>query len=159
MEKDLYLFVQSLLPASIQTYDWFNNQFETEEDDDPFEVPAVFIEILPYQTLSEGRLRQRAQITFNLHIGQHLYSRPGKGSKRQTKALDHLKLCDDIFAALSGKNNQNNISSLKRTGVEPNHNYDGYIVHIHTYQCGITTDAAIKNTVPLPEDTPFEVEV
>jgi hypothetical protein len=159
MDKDIYLFVQGLIPATVQTFDWWNNQFETEEDEDPFEVPAVFMEILPYQTISEGRLRQRANITFNLHIGQHLYSRPGKGSKRQSKAMDHFKLCDDIFAALSGKNNNNNISSLKRTGVAPNHNYEGYIVHVHTYTCGVTTDASIHPTIPIPADTPVLIDI
>lgn len=152
MEKELYLFIQGLMPDNIKTFDWFNDQFNTEDDEDPFEVPAVFIEIQPYQTFDEGRLRQRAQIAFNLHIGQHLYSRPAKGSKRQLKALDHLLLCDDIFAALSGKNNTK-ISTIKRIGVISNQRFDNYMVHIHTYQCGVTSDVSVRATTP-PTTTP-----
>lgn len=157
METALFLFIQTLLQGipEVKHFDWFNDQFNTEEDELPFQTPAVFIEILPYQTQSLGKLRQAADIRFNLHVGQQLYANTRRGAKEQTKALSHLNLNDLVFAALHGKFsdspiNNSTIGTINRTDVNPNHNFQGYIIHITSFKTRLISDNAVIPTQPIP---------
>ena len=160
MEKALFLFIQTLVTAvkEVKHYDWFNDQFNTQADELPFPTPAVFIQIMPFETKSLGKLRQSADINFRLHIGQQLYENMRKGSRSQSKALEHFTLCDSIFAALHGKRKPDNndgaiIGTLSRTNVTPDHRFEGYIIHIHDFKTRLVADNAVPPTTPIAPGT------
>jgi hypothetical protein len=158
METALFLFIQTLLQSvtDIKHFDWYNDQFNSEEDELPFPTPAVFLEIMPYQTQSLGKLRQAADIQFMLHVGQQLYSNTRRGAKAQSKALSHLNLNDLVFAALHGKYsdepiNNSTIGTINRTSVNPDHRFSGYIIHIISFKTRLISDNAVIPTVPVSE--------
>ncbi len=160
METALFLFIQSLLATvpEVKHYDWFNDQFNTQEDELPFQTPSVFIQVMPYQTTSMGKLRQSADINFRLHIGQHLYSNTRRGSRNQSKALDHLLLNDLVYAALNGKRQPDKnegaiVGTISRTGVTPDHHFDGYIIHIMDFKTRLLDDKAVVPTTPIAAHT------
>lgn len=133
----------------VKYFDMFNDQFNNESDELPFEVPAVFIEILPIEWMSLGRKAQEAEVDFNIHIGTESLSETSnlETDKERNAGLYHLQLADKVFTALHGLTAQG-IGSISRRGTIPDNNHGQGIVTIIPFKCRLFDDFAIAATIP-----------
>lgn len=163
MEKKLFLFLQSLLlnnSLGIKHFDWFNNQPFDPESTATYKTPAVFLQILPYKPKTYRGNRQIADINFVLHIEKQAPKPMSnvRGTQPQLAALDHLDLIQNIFVKLQGAGDNNNgIGPLLRIGVNPDHDYRQNIVHNETFSSRVIDDSAVRETTPIPSNTPLQI--
>ncbi len=159
MKTELFEFVQTKLAGitSIKHFDWWNNQPNTEEEEDGFECPAVFIEILPHTVNALGRKRLTAEIEFVLHLVQQPTKRTVRGHRQQAEALRRLKT-DALIKALKGKNNGATIGSLSLVYELPDNNYKLYNDNRVQFKTRMVSDVAVLPTVPLPDGVRGEVD-
>ena len=159
MNEELLIFIEEKLEATgIRHYDFWNDQITTLKKEDPFHVPAVFLEIMPYETQNLGRKRIAAEITFTLHHVFQQYERTRRSSRRRNEAVQKRTGMEDIIAALKGKNNGSTIGSISVGTVIPDHRWEGYIDQRQQFKVRMYSDAAVRPTIPVPEGTKTRVK-
>ena len=150
---------------------YFGQDEKTQEEDEfPFNCPAIFFEweSLPFESV--GQKKQQAPGAFKLHILsdviQEVSNKEGKAIRN--KGHEHLLLLDKVFYQLQGFNSsqlpefQNGCSfnTISRTGLpelyRPN---DIMIKHIMTFKTLLTDVAAVTSTIPIPHPQNIELNL
>lgn len=111
--------------SELQTVRLFNNQFDSEDVENAFNYPAVFIEIANIEYDNGQGLLQKANYTFTLHCG--FYS-------LDTEDTTVLTTIDNIHAAVHGLEGQD-YTPLKLVGASPDNNHNQVIVETMTFEC------------------------
>lgn len=122
----------------IRTFDLWNEQISFLEQEEPFDVPAVFIEFRPVKWTGGGT--QTADVTLRLHIVT-----PWKGSSRedggfQQQALERFDLLDRMdrhLFNLSGDDGNISFSLFRRTGSSTNHNHEELVEDVTDFTCKV----------------------
>ncbi len=126
----------------IKELNFWNNQYEFYED--TFGLPAVFIEFksIPFQTV--GKHIQKADMSFDLHIGSKVIGKGSYGNQFMNQFLAHLELIDSVNYWMTGFRGDF-FSSISRTGFTADQYYATVIDHIVSYRCIIKDDSATRN--------------
>lgn len=122
----------------IRTFDLWNEQVSFLEQEEPFAVPAVFIEFLPVKWNTLSGNAQRAEVTLRLHIVTSWDGSSRDGSEFQQQSLDRFDLLDRIdrhLFNLMGKNKLTEFNMFRRTGSSTNHNHEELVEDIGDYTC------------------------
>jgi hypothetical protein len=140
MRKNLYNFLLGILeniPAIVgdgvlmQHIDVWNNQYFALEDEQPFPVPAVFIEFQPITMRLMGRGRCEAEVIFNLHIIAD--SRSGEYADSSIQAFNVIEA---VQRALHGKSsNEHLIGTITCINSETDNNFSELMHNIETFSC------------------------
>lgn len=96
MLKYIYLIIKARLEAEIASLPvvaWYNNQYNQDDPEALFAVPAVYIEFLPVPLTDYGRRIQGGDVTFRIHLVTEYYD-------DDDETLAHFDLSNDIFATL-----------------------------------------------------------
>lgn len=119
-------------------FDLWNKNVMYLVKEQPFDSPAVFIEILPirWNTLSARQKEQMAEITFRLHIVSRFYSQTHSTSPIQSEALDYLELGDKVRRTLHGTR-INNTATIIHVSSSFDVSHDTYIQSIEDYRCAV----------------------
>ncbi len=138
----------------IKHVDWWNSQPEFEDEDLPFNRPAVFIEFPDPEILKLGKRRELWKQTFILHIVNDIITeaRKSKSDRIRNHTLRHLELCDKIHYVLEGYtgiDQQCRFSSIQHTGTTVSHQFDNLIMHDLTFLVVFNNNAAMRRRDPV----------
>jgi len=149
VKKELYLLIKSAVTAipSVETFGKFNNQFETEEDECPFNNPSVFIEMseIPWLPQSQNAFnsgqtqeQESEEFQFTLHIGYW------SQEDEEDKFLALLDLVDEVYRAITSIESVN-INPIKRVSEVDDTDHTEPIVWQTTFstmltECGVATN-------------------
>lgn len=141
MRKQLYLaLIQRLKEIKNengeQTFkhlDLWNEQVVFLEQEEPFDLPAVFIEFLPiqWQTANDGAQTSVAQ--FRLHVITSSKGSARDGSAYQAESLELFDLIESVNHALF-KLSGDGFRATQRIRSDTNHNHEELIESMETYQ-------------------------
>ena len=160
MRKQLYLDIKNCLKAITDTegetifkhFDLWNQQVEFIEQETPFAVPAIFIEIKPVEWQQLGFNKQHADAIIRVHIVTPWFAQTADYSPYEEEMLNYLDLADlvvkalDNFAPSAGNN-------FMRTNSITNHNHERYVDSVEEYKCRVSdTSAVINFTNPVNAD-------
>ncbi len=107
----------------IRTFDLWNEQISFLEQEDPFDVPAVFIEFRPVKWAGGGTQGS---------------AREGSGFQRQTlERFDLLDRMDRHLFNLSGDDGSTSFSLFRRTGSSTNHNHEELVEDVTDFTCKV----------------------
>ena len=87
------------VPA-VRTYDLWNEQVDFIEEEEPFDMPAVFLEFMPYKWTTLSGAVQQAAVTVRLHVVTPWKGSSRKGSRYQQQSLERFSLLEEISACL-----------------------------------------------------------
>ena len=128
----------------------WNNQFEREEENVSFNYPCAFIEFSDISYLDDLNLRQRCNMTVNIHIGFESY---------KTEDTSILTLKQTVNAVLHGKSIANQTRMLRRAETQnfDHTNVQEYIIGYNVEGNDITamnlpTEQATINTLDITID-------
>lgn len=153
MRKQLYLAVIGRLQQvedenkepAIKHFDLWNEQVTFIGQEDPFDLPAVFIEFLPIQWHTENDGAQTAGVQFRLHIVTPFKGSTAGGSAYRTEALALFDLLTDIHRVMFNMSGDGFRSTL-RVQSDTNHNHEELIESIETYQACVSDRSACAKT-------------
>lgn len=144
MRKQLYLAIIDRLKQikdengepKIKHFDLWNEQVTFIEQEEPFDLPAVFIEFLPIQWRTANDGTQTAEVQFRLHIITPFKGAAGDGSMYQTEALELFDLLDNVNKVMF-KMSGDYFRSTLRVRSDTNHNHEELIESLETYQVSV----------------------
>ena len=141
MIKQLYTDIQTRLAAIknadttdlLKHFDLWNQQVNFIEEETPFLLPAVFVEIMPiqWQQLSNGY--QQAEVTIRLHIVSQWLAQTAKYNPAQSAALDYLDIPAKVFNAMH-RFSITNSNQFVRVSSVVNHNHERYVDSVEEYK-------------------------
>lgn len=143
----------------IKHFDLYFRQDEpqNEEEELPFQRPAVLFEFMPMDYQSFGNKRKAADALFRLHIlsdvVQEVDSKTAPNIR--VKGHAHLALIDKIDKGLQGFNGSG-FNSIASVGIEPYQPNGMVIKHIGHFKTRLNNDAARRNFItpnPLPSQS------
>lgn len=144
MRKKLYMLIkQALLSLKendtpiIKEVNYWNEQLMYISQEQPFELPAVFVEFGVIGWTHQLSGVREADCEIRLHI----ITDSRVGSWQQ--AIDALDFADKISQCLTGLNGEN-ISAFQLLQSETDHNFDELQDNIETYSTHITDTVAFK---------------
>lgn len=123
MEKELYIAlkkeINKKLPK-IKTVGLFNNQFESENKENAFLYPCVFIQFQPndFKDLSMGV--QQFEMTITAHLGFESY---------KDEDVEILEIKQELYKVMQ-RFQDGYFSMMTRVAERPNYNHD----NIHVYE-------------------------
>ena len=138
MQLALYNVIKARLEAitDLKYVALWNNQFEREEENVPFNYPCAFIEFTDINYVDDLNLRQRCNMLVNIHIGFESY---------KTEDTSILTLKQTINAALHGKSLEDQARMLRRFEMQ---NFDH--TNIQEYIIGYAVSGLDISTMNLP---------
>ena len=129
----------------IEHFDLWNNQLNPPKDEEeiPFNIPAVFLEYRPVDWSTMGNKQQQAEVTFNLIVVSEslVETSSNETAADRNFGLQHLQLLDNIFAVLQGFGGDC-FGSITRTGLNMDHNHDQLLVHVLSFRTRLIDKAA-----------------
>jgi hypothetical protein len=146
--------LQTNLPE-IKHIDWWNNQPEHEEDEDPFPRPAVFIEFMEPEVTNLGRKKQAWLVRFNLHCVFDTINEVRSGAKplvrekalqKMTQALDRIQY---HIQGYNGTDIGTQFGSIQSMGANVSHNYDAVVDQVMPFMVRLENRAAVHLTAPV----------
>lgn len=149
MRKQLYLGIIEQLKTlkdgnstqCIKSFDLWNEQVDFIEEEEPFDVPAVFIEFLPMEWKMLGGRVQQADVSVRLHIVTPWNGSGRDGSSCQEEALRRFDLLEQINSCLFNCEEgdaRGNYCMFRRTASATNHNHGELVEDIETFVCRLT---------------------
>jgi len=149
-----YLAIMNRLIAKvpeINYFDWWNNQLNNEEEDLPFNFPAIFMEYDPINWQTLGRKRQAAIVTFRLYIAIDNLMEKSSNEKEKIRegALKDTDIISCIFKALQGYNGGGCFGSITRNNEIPDHNSDAIQVPVLEFRTRLVDNYAQPETIKL----------
>jgi len=162
--SEFYLILVNRLKdkvPAIKHIDWWNDQFDNEEKENPFNRPAVFIEFLAADVTTLGNRKQSWNQPFSLYIANDMLletSSVETAALREKAVTAHLDILDSIHYYLqnyNGKDQGVQFGSIQQQGSPVSHNYDDLIVHQMNFTVRLENKAAVHKTQkvipPLPK--------
>lgn len=122
----------------IKTFDLWNEQVSFLEQEEPFAIPAIFIEFQPVKWTGGGT--QQADVILRLHIVTPWNGSARDGSDFQQQTLERFDLLDRIdrhLFNLSGDNGRTSFSMFRHTGSSTNHNHEELVEDITDFTCRV----------------------
>lgn len=155
--NSFYLAIMNRLIDQVNTleyFDWWNGQLmipEGEDDDLPFNFPAVFMEYDPVIWETLGNRRRSAKVSFRLYVAVENYL---EKSSVEDKAIQEEALCsadivDLIYKALRGYNGNCSFGSISITDETPDHDHDQLEIPILSFKTRLWDDVAKPELIPL----------
>lgn len=143
--------------AEVKHIDFWNNQTGMEEQSQPYDKPAVFIELQPVAWQTQGDKLQVGELTFTLRIvtaTQGLDTGTDEATNSQNRALQRLTILEKVWVALHGyqaADAESQFGKIVRTGTQLDTNSTQLNTDIITFKCRLTDSAAVPQytTVPL----------
>ena len=150
VKKDLYLLVKTAIGTipEVKTFGKFNNQFATEEVEQPFNNPSVFFafEAIPWQPSSTAYANSNATaqqkselVEFALHIGYWT------NDSEEDKFLGLLDLEEKIYRAITNLQGDN-IGPVQRVSEIDAQDHTEPLVWQVNYSTMLTERGAANNT-------------
>ena len=149
MRKFLYLSLMDKIFALknevgesvIKTVDLWNEQVEFIEQEDPFELPAIFIEFQPIRWMSLSGNVQQADATIRLHILTNYQGNYRSTNEYREESLQRMELLDQLDEHLNNtqdKNEKCGFCMFQRIGSSTNHNHEEIIEDITDFSTRLT---------------------
>ncbi|MDD4747138.1 MAG: hypothetical protein PHW19_07640 [Salinivirgaceae bacterium] len=126
--------------------DLWNTQVEFLEQEQPFEMPACFIEITPIQWQQLGRGAQQANIDIALHIVTQWQLPTFHNGTYQAAGTEYLDIPNHVWADLHRHSNPA-FGTLMRITSHVNHNHAEIIDSVENYR-------GVAQIVPQQTETP-----
>ena len=153
VKLELYQLVKAAVMAipEVETFGHFNNQFDTEEEECPFNNPAVFFEFadLPWQPSqlrafnAAGTQQQKSEsCQFTLHIGYWSHE------DEDDKFSGLLALVGKIYEAVTMVESPN-INPIQRLNDEDDNAHREPIVWKTTFSTMLTEPGIVKPVQPV----------
>lgn len=132
----------------IAFFEMYNGQPDQEEDEVPYNKPAVFIEFEPMQWQTVGNKVQECDCSFRLHIETETLSETSnlESDKERNAGLEHLMIAERVFGAIQGFSGDG-FGAISRTGFIPDNNHDNRLVTILPFKTRLVDDFARKETI------------
>ena len=142
--------------AALKYVALWNNQFEREDVNVPFNYPCCFIEFADTSYVDDLNLRQRGLLQINIHLGFESY---------KTEDTDILQLKQDLNELIHGWSTPNNTKFLRRSETQnfDHTNIQDYIISYQVTGLDLsslnlpTTDANVNtlvlNVAPIIDNT------
>lgn len=122
----------------VRHIDLWNEQVEFIEQESPFDMPAVFIELRPMRWSTLGGNIQQCKADLRFHIVTRWEGSSANGSMFQKDSLERFDILDSIDSHLSRwcfNSPQTSISMMQRTGSSTNHNHEELVEDISDFTC------------------------
>ena len=122
----------------VKHFDLWNEQVEFIEQEEPFGIPAVFVEFRPVRWATLGGMVQQADVDIRLHIVTRWKGSAKDGSLFLTDALERFDLLDRIDRCLFNLQEAEGGTSFcmfRRTGSSTNHNHAELVEDISDFTC------------------------
>jgi len=157
MRKAFYKGIKNKLKAITDSngdqvfkhFDLWNQNVEFIEQENPFDVPAIFIEITPLKWNQQGFNKQDADAVLRIHIVTPWYAQTADYSPMEDEMLDYLDLPDLVVNALANFAPAAG-NKMMRTNSITNHNHERYVDSVEEYICNvIDTSATTAFTNPV----------
>jgi hypothetical protein len=153
VKKELYELVKAAVTAlpEVKTFGHFNNQFDTEEDEQTFNNPAVFFEFadLPWQPSQlqsfnpQGTQQQKSEACqFTLHISYWSHE------EEEDKFLALLDLVGKVYGGVTTIESAN-INPIQRLNDEDSNDHTEPIVWKTTFATMLTEQGIAKPVSPV----------
>lgn len=151
VKLELYQLVKAAVEPFVQTFGHFNNQFDTEADECPFNNPAVFFEFsdlpwAPSQLQSfnpQGTQQQKSEeCQFTLHISYWDHE------DEEDKFLSLLALVGKVYRAVTTIESDN-INPIQRINDEDDVDHREPIVWKTTFSTMLTECGVAKPATPV----------
>lgn len=113
--------------------DLWNTQVEFLEQEQPFEMPACFIEIAPIQWQQLGGGAQQAAIDISLHIVTRWHEPTFHGGTYQAAGTEYLDITNHVWAHLHRHSNPA-FGTLMRITSHVNHNHGEIVDSMENYR-------------------------
>ena len=157
--SDFYEAIMEQLTANIPEIKHFDMYFaqdepKEEQDELPFNRPAILFEFEPMDFESFGTKKEAANITFNLHIISDVIQEVSKETSPTVRNLGHahLKLIDDIAYYLNGFTGTG-FSTLSRKSLDTYKPNGMMIKHVAKYGTRLTDTAAVVDLLHRTPDS------
>lgn len=112
------------------------NRVDFIEEEEPFDMPAVFLEFMPYKWTTLSGAVQQAAVTVRLHVVTPWEGSSRKGSRYQQQSLERFSLLEEISACLhdfKGDNGKVGFDMFRRTASDTNHNHAEVVEDVEEY--------------------------
>ena len=132
----------------VKHFDLWNEQVEFIEQEEPFGIPAVFVEFRPVRWATLGGMVQQADVDIRLHIVTRWKGSAKDGSLFLTDALERFDLLNRIDRCLFNLQEAEGGTSFcmfRRTGSSTNHDHDELVEDIADYTCKATEQLTMDN--------------
>ena len=83
---------------AVRTYDLWNEYVDFIEEEEPFDMPAVVLEVMPYKWTTLSGAVQQAAVTVRLHVVTPWEGSSRKGSRYQQQSMERFSLLEEIRA-------------------------------------------------------------
>jgi len=149
MQLALYNAIKTRLEAiaALKYVTLWNNQFERESENVSFGYPCAFIEFTDINYVDDLNLRQRCNMTVNIHIGFESY---------KTTDTEILTLKQTVNAALHGKSIENQTRMLRRSETQ---NFDHTNVQEYIIGYEVTGNDITAMNLPTTEATVTNIDL
>jgi hypothetical protein len=146
--------IQTKLPE-IKHIDWWNHQPEREDDENPYQHPAVFIEFEEAEVMNLGRKKQAWILPFKLHYVTDNVSEVSsvakplvrqKGLQKMVQALDRLQY---YIQGYNGTDIGTQFGSIQSMGAVVSHDYDIVVDQVMPFRVRLENKAAVHLQVPV----------
>lgn len=153
---ELYQLVKAAVEAipEVETFGHFNNQFDTENQEEPFNNPAVFFEFsdLPWQPSqqssynAQGTQQQKSEsCQFTLHISYW------SNNPEEDKFLGVLGIADKVYRAIANIESEN-INPIQRLNDGDDTAHREPIVWTTTFATMLTEPGVAEAVSPVTAD-------
>lgn len=153
VKKELYLLIKAAITAipTVEMFGKFNNQYETEDTEQSFNNPSVFLEMSeivwlpqsqPAFNSGQTQMQKSEEFQFTLHIGYWSHE------DEEDKFLAALDLVDEIYRAITSIESDN-INPIKRVSEVDDSDHTEPLVWRTTFstmlsECGVDTNETAK---------------
>jgi len=153
VKKELYTLVKQAVEAipSVETFGKFNNQFDTEEDECPFNMPAVFFSFesvqwrpssTAYANSPHTPQQKSDEVFFTLRIAYWSHE------DEEDKFLALIDLVDEVYRAVTGLESDY-INPIQRVQDIDEVNHTEPVVWQTVFSTMLTEAAVAKNYSPV----------
>ena len=149
--SDKLLLIKNVSNESIIKHiDFWNGQYN-EDWKEPFNHPAVFLEMktIPWQTT--GRHKQIGEMQFDLHIASSTKAKSSYNNQFTDRFLEHLELIDLIHFWITTFNGDF-FGSISRIGSTHDTFYSDIVKHIESYKCTVVDVSAMREFTKVEGD-------
>lgn len=140
MRSTIYNLIATALADIVPHIDLWNEQVLYSETEQPFNLPAVFIEFTDINWTQQLHGVRDAEAEIRLHIVTD--SRAGDWND----ALGNLAIADTISNALHALHNQSGVDSLTLISTHTDHNFAELRDDVETYHCHVTYTPTANDT-------------
>lgn len=144
--KDIYTELAVLLTENIERLTWVDlwaEQTSYFEEELPFTLPAVFIEMNADDIEDVGKLNQDINLAVTFHVAVETLAESYQGSYNQGSALEILDLLVELHKLLHGKSGEN-FSRMSRKNQRHEINGNNIQQYAVTYNTMVRDSSAEK---------------